>query len=1102
MSGLSYAERFAKSSAPQRPNPRAVGSNRNRVAQRPPQRRAPQPQMRPPQAMGRPMPKPQPKAWNPEQMLDKSCCEIFCKVRKVHSGDQLRLQYAYPDRSGMSIDFLLMLDYVSAPRVSRKPDDSQEEAFGFEAREYLRKYLNGAVVRCVWNPQRGQIKKRNGDSLRKALEELKPQAERGDGDMRAARVYGELKCLRDNPKQRYSEQVYRDPNNWIDVGTLMCSQGWARTKNIRDEKEQHNAWLSARAAEKLAMDNFRGQFQKINGSIARHTRILDWSPNVEDLFEQYKNKPIKGIVEEVREGSTVKCEIYVPGDGSEIKSQMLMICLSGIQSERMPKPLRTQKMEYEQQVKKGLAKGGFKATLATQLAKDAKINVERRLLHQDVTITLHNFSQQEDKVWGTITLGQKDVASFLLRQGLAWTVNYSMAPANRERYMADEARAQHEKKGRWATKEPPAKRKTRSPGQGEWGVTQIYNADCIQLTRRNPTGNPGKDTKRVYLAHIKAPRENRNSPMESDPYAWEAKEFVRKALIGKPIRVETIYEKQFEKRKGETKMPPLTSFVTITYPDKDGSSKDISLQLVKAGLAKLIRSNEMDRAPNFFGLTKAQEEAMKQKLNWFGDEGKYKAPTRIDLTLPRIKDDNRRKKEQQRIRVASRDIMRRLGLGENIDTDQRRPFQENEKARKTSGPRPAVVEYVFGATRMKVRIEIKGTMYLIILHLGGIRGYRGQDLNEEQSRIQSAADEWVKKEVQQQDNVFVDIESLDRNSNFVGHILIGQGRNSKNLSFKLLDEGWVEVFANAARRSRFCDQLYKHENVAKEAGIGRWHGVNLEEEKQLAENKGDPSKAPVKPTGPQKHRLEGSKLTATVTYVESATELFVVLTGKDFEKDYNEVTDYMKTVNPIKNEVQEKEFRAGDLVAGLFQNAYYRCRISSIRKDRIHNVKFIDFGNRGQLREEEIIPLERRENGVVNGRRMKEIPALAKRCRLAGLKPPPAKAADYCYNAGNFFHSRAYGDVEIEVLQVRRERKFEVYEIEVYKDGVNLNELLVQEGWCRVDENNYFIWGGGRDKREDKFPARHKKLQELSADAISNHRGMYQYGTVDSDDED
>lgn len=84
----------------------------------------------PPRNVGAPMPaaKPQqPAQWNPEQLLDKNSCEIFCKVRKVHSGDQLRLQYAFPDRSQPSIDFLLILDYVISPRVSRNPNDTAEE---------------------------------------------------------------------------------------------------------------------------------------------------------------------------------------------------------------------------------------------------------------------------------------------------------------------------------------------------------------------------------------------------------------------------------------------------------------------------------------------------------------------------------------------------------------------------------------------------------------------------------------------------------------------------------------------------------------------------------------------------------------------------------------------------------------------------------------------------------------------------------------------------------------------------------------------------------------------------------------------------------------
>ena len=72
---------------------------------------------------------------------------------------------------------------------------------------------------------------------------------------------------------------------------------------------------------------------------------------------------------------------------------------------------------------------------------------------------------------------------------------------------------------------------------------------------------------------------------------------------------------------------------------------------------------------------------------------------------------------------------------------------------------------------------------------------------------------------------------------------------------------------------------------------------------------------------------------------------------------------------------------------------------------------------RGPLKEEEILPLERfDESGVCTaGTAMKNIEALAKRCRLAGLKPPPEKAVDYCNAAGTFFAQHAYGEVEIEV---------------------------------------------------------------------------------------
>merc|ERR1712003_338555 len=98
-------------------------------------------------------------------------------------------------------------------------------------------------------------------------------------------------------------------------------------------------------------------------------------------------------------------------------------------------------------------------------------------------------------------------------------------------------------------------------------------------------------------------------------------------------------------------------------------------------------------------------------------------------------------------------------------------------------------------------------IYLIILFLGGVRGLRGQDLNESERKLQKVADDYVRAKCQQREEVFVEIESLDKNSNFVGHIHIGAGRGAQNLSMFLLNQGWVEVFAPAARRSKYGDRL-------------------------------------------------------------------------------------------------------------------------------------------------------------------------------------------------------------------------------------------------------------------------------------------------------
>jgi endonuclease YncB( thermonuclease family) len=272
--------------------------------------------------------------------------------------------------------------------------------------------------------------------------------------------------------------------------------------------------------------------------------------------------------------------------------------------------------------------------------------------------------------------------------------------------------------------------------------------------------------------------------------------------------------------------------------------------------------------------------------------------------------------------------MKTLGLGSNIDRNRRDAGKRESGTRKTSAKIPAVVEYVFQSSRMKVRIEVDKRMYLVIFLLSGVQSLRGDDLNEKERTVQKKANEWVRRTVQQRDQVFVEIEALDKNSNFVGYMFFKDGRSTINVSQELLRNGWAKVFRNSADRSKYGRMMHRVEEDSKNNQRGLWHDFLETKDSEVAiavPNKGDPAQASMAPAVPRKHPLQDQKITANVTYVESATELCVVFTGEAYERDYNRVTNYMNTVNPSRNIIQpDSTFKTGDLAAGLFEGKYYR----------------------------------------------------------------------------------------------------------------------------------------------------------------------------------
>lgn len=97
------------------------------------------------------------------------------------------------------------------------------------------------------------------------------------------------------------------------------------------------------------------------------------------------------------------------------------------------------------------------------------------------------------------------------------------------------------------------------------------------------------EERRIHLSSIRAPRSNRGGSAE--PYAREAKEFLRSKLIGKRVSVEVEYviESQTSDR----------TYGTITLQSKKKSA-NVAVMLLEAGLATLIGHKTGAERSNYY----------------------------------------------------------------------------------------------------------------------------------------------------------------------------------------------------------------------------------------------------------------------------------------------------------------------------------------------------------------------------------------------------------------------------------------------------------------------------------------------------------------------
>uniref|UniRef100_A0A4W6CKA6 Staphylococcal nuclease domain-containing protein n=1 Tax=Lates calcarifer TaxID=8187 RepID=A0A4W6CKA6_LATCA len=458
--------------------------------------------------------------------------------------------------------------------------------------------------------------------------------------------------------------------------------------------------------------------------------------NPRNFVDSLHQKPINAIIEHVRDGSVVRA-LLLPD------YYLVTVMLSGI---KCP----TFKREADG------------TETPEPFAAEAKFFTESRLLQRDVQIILESCPNQI--ILGTILHPNGNITELLLKEGFARCVDWSMAVYTQgaEKLRAAERSAKERKVRIWKDYVAPTANLDQKDRQFVAKVMQVVNADAMVVKL-----NSG-EYKTIHLSSIRPPRiegeeknkdkDKRFRPLYDIPYMFEAREFLRKKLIGKKVNVTVDYIRAATGPGEGTPAFPERTCATVTI-----GGINIAEALVSKGLATVIRYRQDDdqRSSHYDELLAAEARAIK---NGKGLHSKKEVP------IHRVADIS----------------------GETQKAKQFLPFLQR------AGRSEAVVEYVFSGSRLKLYMP-KETCLITFL-LAGIECPRSsRNLPGGMQVAEPFSDEAMlfTKELVLQREVEVEVESMDKAGNFIGWLHI----EGVNLSVALVENALSKVHFTAERHA-------------------------------------------------------------------------------------------------------------------------------------------------------------------------------------------------------------------------------------------------------------------------------------------------------------
>ncbi|KAG6879666.1 hypothetical protein C0992_013202 [Termitomyces sp. T32_za158] len=389
-----------------------------------------------------------------------------------------------------------------------------------------------------------------------------------------------------------NDDVPRDLGNaevgGVDLTTELLKNGWAKLKEIKREPTEED--IKKRELENEAKAAGRGLWNP-HGPQARevhHTMPED----SQAFIAEWKGKSLDAIVEYVKDGTTLRVRLLLP-DGEH---QIVNIALAGVRSPRAS-------------TKQG--------ELSEPWGEEAKFFTESRLLQRPVRVIILSLptstatpfqsgpnatAQQPASIFiGSVLHPAGNVAEFLVGAGLArvvdWHAGMLASTGGMEKLRAAEKSAKERRACLYANLPAVS---TASKVNGTIGNSKTFDGMVVRVWSGDQLSVIEKETGKERRLQLSSTR----GPKLSDPkqayYAQEAREFLRKKLIGKHVKVTIDFvrprEGDFEERE----------CVTVHY---GGQNTNIAEQLIEKGLGSIVRHkrDDEDRSSEYDKLIAAEQ---------------------------------------------------------------------------------------------------------------------------------------------------------------------------------------------------------------------------------------------------------------------------------------------------------------------------------------------------------------------------------------------------------------------------------------------------------------------------------------------------------------